>query len=113
MPNILSYLFILLTILVPHHVCSGQITHKAAYVEGEILVRFQDNISRIEAELLHQRLGSTLLKHIEAINVDLIKIKEGWTVEEAITTYLAEPIVSYAEPNYTRRMRPHIDEEIP
>jgi len=109
----LSHLFILLCILLSHHACSGQIPHKAAYVEGEILVGFQENVSRIEAESLHQRLGSKLLKHFEAMNVDLIKINEGWTVEEAITTYQAEPIVSYAEPNYTRRVRPHGDGEIP
>jgi hypothetical protein len=113
MPSILSYLFILLCTLVSHHACSGQIPLKAPYGEREILVRFQDNVSRIEAESLHQRLGSTLLKHFEAINADLVKIKEGWAVEKAITTYLAEPIVSYAEPNYTRRAQPHIDGEIP
>jgi len=113
MPNILSYLFILLCILVSHHACSGQIPHQAPYGEREILVRLQDNVSRIQAELLHQRLGSTLLKHFKAMNADLVEIKEGWAVEEAITTYLAEPIVSYAEPNYTRRVLPHIDRKIP
>lgn len=113
MPNILSYLFILLCILASHNACSGQIPHKAAYVEGEIVVGFQENVSRIEAESLHQRLGSTMLKHFEAMNLDLVRIKEGWAVEEAITAYLAEPIVRYAEPNYIRRVQPHGDGEIP
>jgi hypothetical protein len=50
-------------------------------------------------------LGSKILKHFERINVDLVKIREGWTVEKAIEAYQADPNVEYAEPNYTRRIQ--------
>jgi uncharacterized membrane protein len=50
-------------------------------------------------------LRSKILKHLERINVDLVKIKEGWTVEKAIEVYQVEPNVEYAEPNYYRRIQ--------
>ena len=77
----------------------------AEYVPGEVLVKFKANVSLTEAESLHRRLGSKILKHFEGTNVDLVRIKEGWTVEEAIGAYEADPNVKYAEPNYTRRIQ--------
>jgi len=50
-------------------------------------------------------LGSKILKYFKSINVDLVKIKEGWTVEKAIEVYQAEPNVEYVEPNYYRRIQ--------
>ena len=40
------------------------------------------------------------------MNIDLVKIKSGLTVEEVIKLYQEDPNVAYAEPNYTRRMQP-------
>ncbi len=72
---------------------------------GEVLVKFKANVSLAEAKSLHRRLGSKILKHFERINVDLAKIREGWTVEKAIEAYQADPNVEYAEPNYIRRIQ--------
>jgi len=74
-------------------------------VPGEVLVKFKASASLTEAKSLHNRLGSKVLKHFEGINVDLVKIREGWTVEKAIEVYQADPNVEYAEPNYTRRIQ--------
>jgi len=74
-------------------------------VAGEVLVKFRANVSLMEAKSLHRRLRSKVLKHFERINVDLVRIKEGWTVEEVIEAYQADPNVEYAEPNYTRRIQ--------
>jgi len=50
-------------------------------------------------------VGSKVVKHFERINVDLVKIPKGWTVEKAIEVYQADPGVEYAEPNYLRRIQ--------
>ncbi len=50
-------------------------------------------------------MGSKILKYFEKINVDLVKIKEGWTVEKAIEVYQDDPNVEYSEPNYIRRIQ--------
>ena len=50
-------------------------------------------------------MGSKILKYFDRINVDLVKIKEGWTVEKAIEVYQDDPNVEYAEPNYIRSIQ--------
>ena len=99
------FLLILLFLVLSQDACCSQVTKQPEYVAGEVLVKFKANVSLMEAKSLHRRLGSKVLKHFEGINVDLVKIREGWTVEEAIQVYQADPNVEYAEPNYTRRIQ--------
>jgi len=99
------FLLILLFLVLSQDACCSQAAKQPGYVAGEVLVKFRANVSLMEAKSLHRRLGSKVLKHFEAINVDLVKIKEGWTVEKAIEVYQAEPNVEYAEPNYYRRIQ--------
>ena len=99
------FLFLLLFFVLFQDACYSQVAKQLGYVAGEVLVKFKPNVSRIEAQSLHKRLGSKILKYFERINVDLVKIKEGWTVEKAIEVYQVEPNVEYAEPNYYRRIQ--------
>jgi len=98
-------LFLLLFLVFSQNACYSQAGKQPGYVAGEVLVKFRANVSLMEAKSLHRRLGSKILKHFEGINVDLVKIREGWTVEKAIEAYQADPNVEYAEPNYTRRIQ--------
>ena len=98
-------LFLLLLLVLSQDACYSQATKRPEYVAGEVLVKFKANVSLAEAKSLHRRLGSKILKHFERINVDLVKIREGWTVEKAIEVYQADPNVEYAEPNYIRRIQ--------
>lgn len=75
------------------------------YVPGEVLVKFRADVSQTAAQSIHERVGSKVVKHLEGVNVDLVKIPEGWTVEKAIKVYQADPGVEYAEPNYIRRIQ--------
>jgi thermitase len=101
----LPCLFLLLFLIFFQNACYAQVAKQPKYVPGEVMVKFKANVSPTEAKSLHTRLGSKLLKHFEGINADLVRIKEGWTVEKAIEVYQAEPYVKYAEPNYTRRIQ--------
>ena len=101
-----AFLFLLLFFLLFQDACHSEVAKKPGYVAGEVLVNFKTNVSRMEAKSLHRRLGSKISRHFERINVDHVKIKEGWTVEKAIQVYQAEPNVEYAEPNYIRRIQP-------
>ena len=96
--------FVVLFILFPF-ACYPQGATKSSYVPGEVLVKFQENISRAEAQSFHEQVGSKVVKRLKRINVDLVKIPEGWTVEKAIEVYQADPGVEYAEPNYIRRIQ--------
>ncbi len=101
----LSFLFVILPFVLFQDACYSQVAKEPCYVAGEVLVKFKENISRTEAKSLHRQLGSKILKYFEGINVDLVKIREGWTVEKAIEVYQADPNVEYAEPNYIRRIQ--------
>jgi len=99
------FIFLLFFFVLFQGACYSQVAKQPGYVAGEILVKFKANVSRTEAKSFHKHFGSKILKHFEGINADLVKIKEGWTVEEAIESYKADPNVEYAEPNYTRRIK--------
>ena len=87
------------------YACWSEVANHPGYAAGEILVKFKKDVSRDQAKALHNRCGSKIVKHFERINVDLVTIKEGWTVERAIEVYQDDPIVDYAEPNYARRIQ--------
>jgi len=93
--------------------CFSQVPQKQSYVPGQILVKFREGVSHEETLALHSRLGSTILKHFQKLNIDLIKIRSGLTVEEAIRLYQEDPPVAYAEPNYIRRIQPKKSADTP
>ena len=99
------FLFFLFFFVLFHGACYSQVAKQPGYVAGEILVKFKASVSRTEAESFHKHCGSKILKHFKGINADLVKIKKGWTVLEAIEAYRADPNVEYAEPNYTRGIK--------
>lgn len=72
------------------------------YVPGEVLVKFRSNVSRSIARATHRFIGSRSIKRFSRINVEHIKVPDGWTVEETIKMYELDPDVEYAEPNYYR-----------
>ena len=73
---------------------------------SELLVKFKPGVARGEAESLHRHLGSKIINHVKGMNLDVVKIKEGWTAKEAIDAYQDDPRVEYAEPNYSRKTQP-------
>jgi thermitase len=105
MYKIPPFLLLLLVFVLFHYTCSSGVAHHPGSAASEILVKFNKDVSREKAQSLHIRCGSKILKHFERINVDLVQIKEGWTVEQAIKVYQDDPSVEYAEPNYTRRIQ--------
>ncbi|MBI3057772.1 MAG: S8 family serine peptidase [Deltaproteobacteria bacterium] len=71
------------------------------HVGDEILVRFKDGVSQGALASAHARLGAKLVKRYSVVrNLKRIKLPRGVSVEEAIESYLRDPNVLYAEPNY-------------
>src|SRR3989338_3701954 len=57
------------------------------YIEGEILVRFLSNVQTYEKDVIVH-------------NLELIELKDGQSVEEAMSYFNQLPGVKYATPNY-------------
>lgn len=73
------------------------------YKAGELLVRFKDGTAQSAMDAVHQAAGATVLKNYPNVtNLQHVKLPAGLTVENAITQYMADSNVDYAEPNYLR-----------
>ncbi len=105
-------LFVLCFVLFQDACCS-QSAQEQSYVPGQVLVTFHEDVSQEEVQALHDRLSSTILNHFQKLNIDLVKIKSGLSVEEAIRLYQEDPHVAYAEPNYIRRIQPKKSADTP
>jgi hypothetical protein len=100
-----SLTLLLLSFFLFQGACFSQVSQEQTYIPGQVLVKFNEGVSEEQAQALHDRLGSTILKHFEKLHIDLVKIKSGMTVEKAIKLYQEDPHVTYAEPNYLRRIK--------
>jgi len=97
-----SILLALLLILYPISAYPGT-QHTAQYAPGEILVKFKKGLSKEHTERIHRSRGFKVAGRLKRVPIDRIKIPDGWSVEEAVSFYRADPDVEYAEPNYIRQ----------
>jgi len=74
--------------------------HKAAYKQGELIVKFKKHSI---AKSVHRGVGGTVKASMRLFKSDLVSIPDGMTVKEAIRQYQNDPNVEYAEPNYLIR----------
>ncbi|HIJ74837.1 MAG TPA: S8 family serine peptidase, partial [Candidatus Hydrogenedentes bacterium] len=73
-----------------------------AYVPDELLVRFRETTTPKSIADTHKSLGATVIKRLDAIGVDHIKLSVGKNPARAVAEYESLPMVVYAEPNYYR-----------
>ena len=75
--------------------------HEAAeyYKEGEVLVRFRPGITRPAALQSVAPMGE-VLRYFEKVGVYHVRLKEGVSVRQAVSTLKEDARVLYAEPNY-------------
>ncbi|MBS1111873.1 MAG: ral secretion pathway protein [Nitrospirae bacterium] len=77
-------------------------------VEGELMVKFKDDIPAGRAEEIISGEGASVIKHIKEINVYHIKLRPEQTVDDAVKKFTSFPEILYAEPNFRIRI-----EEVP
>lgn len=76
---------------------------KGRFKEGELLVRFKSGVAASSSLRMHQSVGSRTIKRYSVVpNLEHVKLPEGVSVRDAITKYMSDPNVEYAEPNYIR-----------
>ncbi len=71
----------------------------SSHVQGELLVGFARGANRSITRVVHQRRGAMVLKHFEEIEVDLVRLPPGRSVDQERFAYQAERSVLFAEPN--------------
>ena len=76
---------------------------KGNYKKGELLVKFKSGVSAKSALGVHSAMGATVERRFSAVsNLERVKLAAGVTVKDAIVSYMQDPNVEYAEPNYIR-----------
>jgi fervidolysin-like protein len=78
----------------------------APFVDGQLIVRFQDGLGADQIIGLISRNGDVVLRYeIGSGGATLIEINSGRSVLDAAHLYSEMPEVRYAEPNYVREER--------
>ncbi|OGP04973.1 MAG: hypothetical protein A2Z91_02500 [Deltaproteobacteria bacterium GWA2_38_16] len=71
------------------------------YKEGEILVRYLSATAPEERDLIRSQMGGEIAdNHFIVPNLELVKLPQGQSVEEALAYYQNTPGVLYAVPNH-------------
>ncbi len=77
--------------------------NKAAYKEGELLVKFKPGVLKSASLSVHRAAGASVIKSFNLIsNLQHIRLPQGVSVSDAIVQYMSDPNVEYAEPNFAR-----------
>jgi len=72
---------------------------KTSFVEGEVLLKFKSDISKILREEIIKEYDCRILNVIESIQVYRVRIPEGKSVPDMIKILNSDDRVKYAEPN--------------
>ncbi|HDI46055.1 MAG TPA: hypothetical protein ENF60_01820 [Candidatus Omnitrophica bacterium] len=70
------------------------------YVEGEVLVKFKQNLTSEEIDNFLSQYGLKVKKIISGIGVYNLELPQGVKVEDIIDKLKHDQRVEYAEPNY-------------
>ncbi len=71
------------------------------YKEGELIVKFKSGITSASSAAIHKAAGASVVKRYALVpNLERIKLPQGTSVKDAVMSYMANPDVEYAEPNY-------------
>ncbi len=75
------------------------------YVQGELLIRFKDNINEEKVSEILTSEGATIISALKPKGTYHIKLKKNQDVREAAKIFNNYKEVEYAEPNYIMKIR--------
>ncbi|MCK4784151.1 MAG: S8 family serine peptidase [Desulfobacteraceae bacterium] len=74
------------------------------FKEGEVLLKFKPDVSRLTGESLLLSSRMTVKKSFRYTGVQVIKLPPSMNVEMAIASLIKEPSIEYVEPNFMVRI---------
>lgn len=75
---------------------------KKNYVPGEIIIKFKDGTDEQAIEIIQREFSLKTIRIIHRPNLYLMKILNGFSVEETVKRLKDFPEIEYSEPNYIR-----------
>ncbi len=78
----------------------SRIPPEPAYVPGQVVVKFQEGVSRERIEQIVAAENGTVEKVLARSGLHLVRLEQGQDVMDAVASFGEYPEVQYAEPNY-------------
>ena len=75
------------------------------FSEGELMVKFNKDVSRDRAKELVALQGATIIKYFKSIGIYQVRLDPKQTVKQALEQFTQLPEVQYAEPNYILKIQ--------
>ena len=75
------------------------------YVEGQLIIRFRDYLTREDVEEIVRAHGARIIKYLDGLGLYHIGIQEGESLKEAMDYFNSLREVVYAEPNSRVRIQ--------
>ncbi|MEJ2695319.1 MAG: S8 family serine peptidase [Candidatus Sulfobium sp.] len=75
---------------------------KGGYRKGELLVRYKTGTAAAASARMNSAVGAKSVRKFPLVNAEQVKLPEGVSVKDAVSRYMQDPDVLYAEPNYLR-----------
>ena len=82
---------------------SAQSNRETQVVRGEILVKFKSGVSQSKKMSILTNSNAQIRGGLNKLNIELIKLPAGMSVQEAVEYYRNLTEVEFAEPNYIRK----------
>ncbi len=73
---------------------------QAAFVPGQVLVKFKAEATATSRGAILARRGHALIQDLDVRNFAVVRVSAGQSVEAAVAAYQDDPAVEYAQPNY-------------
>jgi hypothetical protein len=89
---------------------TAPVTARHEFVEGQLLVRFRRSVAPQRAEQILTERKLSRLRRVQRLDVEVLRLPPGLTVEQAAETFGRLPEVEFAEPNYILRLAQVIDD---
>jgi subtilisin family serine protease len=76
---------------------------KGQYVQGQLLVKFKSEAGKTASFHANKAVGASVVRKFGfAQTLEQVKLPDGLAIQDAITQYMSNSNVEYAEPNYIR-----------
>jgi subtilisin family serine protease len=77
---------------------------KGLFRDGELIVKFRTGVVRESSLSIHKAAGAVVKKTSAfAPSLELVSLPKDLSVQDAVTLYMSNPNVLFAEPNYIRK----------
>jgi subtilisin family serine protease len=74
------------------------------WAPGEVLVRFREGVSRVQARAVSASIGGVVVGRVAPIGVDVVTFPLSRDLGDVLEALRADPLVEIAEPNLIRRI---------